>query len=354
MRRFNLMPSIFSTPRTATPPESAPQPIDKAAPCGPCLEYDPEYAVLRSRLAPRGEVQYGSFVSTSDAPQWAEIERDCRHLLQRSHDINLLVWLCRACTNLRQAAGLVQATGLLAQALQAWPEAIHPQLVIEGELDPAVRANALAALADPEGLLGDVRGIAVAANSVMRLHVRDVERAFAVPRPADALAPDSVARQLAALCAAGGADAPVHLLAQAAQRVQEIDAWCASHLGDQAPSLQPLVRLLAPFANAAQPRPRPATDAAHASSDGQGRAPPSIEAMPKATDHAATRDAVVTEIRAARSWFEQHEPSSPVAVLLKQAERLAGRRFSEVVDAIPLELLRRWDGEDDLIHQAQG
>ena len=49
----------------------------------------------------------------------------------------------------------------------------------------------------------------------------------------------------------------------------------------------------------------------------------------------------------ARAWFEQHEPSSPVAVLLKQAECLVGKRYAEVASAIPAELLAQWDGESD-------
>ncbi|BEP68847.1 MULTISPECIES: type VI secretion system ImpA family N-terminal domain-containing protein [unclassified Variovorax] len=125
-------------------------PFSAAAPCGPSLEYDAEYAVLLARMSPRGDAQYGQFVGAPDAPNWAEIERDCRRLLLRTRDINLFVWLCRARTRLAQAAGLAQSLVLLVEALRTWPEAVHPQLVIEGERDPAVRANALAALADPE------------------------------------------------------------------------------------------------------------------------------------------------------------------------------------------------------------
>ena len=44
----------------------------------------------------------------------------------------------------------------------------------------------------------------------------------------------------------------------------------------------------------------------------------------------------------ARIWLEAHEPSSPVALPLKQAERLTGKRFDEVFQAIPAELVERW------------
>jgi type VI secretion system protein ImpA len=335
------------------------QPISSSQPCGASLEYDAEYAVLLSRMTPRGEAQYGQFVGTSDAPNWAEIERDCRRLLLRTRDIGLFVWLCRARTRQNQAAGLAQVLSMLEAALRSWPEAIHPQLVIEGQADPEVRANALAALVDPEGLMSDVREIVVASSTALRLTVRDVERAFAVPRPADAQSPESVSRQLAALHAAAGRDAqaPVKLLAQAAQHVREIDAWSKAHLGDDAPSLRPLVRLLDMFvtpetANAA-PLENASRDDQAAPHEGGWHADASASTDPgtwlRSGQGAATRVEMLGRIRSAREWFEAHEPSSPVAVLLKQAERMVGKRFHEVADAIPLDLLKKWALDDDAV-----
>lgn len=316
------------------------RPISAAAPCGPSLEYDAEYAVLLSRMSPRGDAQYGGFVGTPDAPNWAEIERDCRRLLLRTRDINLLVWLCRARTRLGQAAGLAPSLTALAEALQTWPDAIHPQLVVEGERDPAVRANALAALADPEGLLGDVREIVVAADAARHLTVREVERAFAVPRSPGALGPESVAQQLEALhrSAAGGADVPVRSLATASKAAREIAAWSASALGQDAPSLQALVVLLEPFD---RPEPLVGTEPSElAESTRLVEKPRSVSVV--------SREDVRDSVRAAREWFEINEPSSPVAILLGQAERMVGRRFSEVADAIPLDLVRKWDAAGEV------
>jgi type VI secretion system protein ImpA len=47
-----------------------------------------------------------------------------------------------------------------------------------------------------------------------------------------------------------------------------------------------------------------------------------------------------------RHWIELHEPSSPVAVLLKQADRMWGKRFSEIAHVIPPDLLQSWDRDD--------
>lgn len=337
-------------PHDIAPDAGLMRPLGDLAPCGPNLEYDAEYAVLLARLTPGAEAQYGQFVGTPEAPNWAEIERDCRRLLLRTRDINLMVWLCRARTRLTQATGLVQMLSTLQAMLEVWPEALHPQVLIEGESDPAVRANALAALADPDGLLGDLRDVVASNHTVLRLTVRDVERALAPRRSPDALDADAVTQQLRALriAAVGDPLAPINLLGQAARIVADIEAWTVAHLHDHAPSLAPLVQLLRPFA---MPAKRSAAMPASAAT------PPPPTTHETAVQHAAvdapargtsTRDDMLRSIRGARDWFETHEPSSPVAVLLKQAERMVGKRFHEIADVIPLDLLRKWESVEDM------
>ncbi|WP_295536850.1 type VI secretion system ImpA family N-terminal domain-containing protein [uncultured Pseudacidovorax sp.] len=351
---------------TAAPPPAPRQPIHPPAdwllpisdtdPCGPNLEYDPEYAMLWTRLQPRGEAQYGRFVDVPDGPNWAEVERDCRRLLLRTKDLHLLVCLTRARTRLGQAGGLLQGLDMLVQALRTWPDAIHPQPTVDGESDPAVRANALAALADPEGLMGDVRDIAVDDGAGVRLTVRDVERAFAVPRPEDARTPESVRRQLAALrrAARGNPDAPVHQLTAAARHAQGVAQWCRTALGDHAPDLGPLLRLLGLFVPAAEEVEALAPQEPSAPA---AAAPAMAAVMPHGpvpvwTERTMlTREDALDAIRHAREWFELQEPSSPIPTLLRQAERMVGRRFSEVADWVPLELMRQWEAADD---QPQG
>lgn len=311
-------------------------PVSPTAPCGPSLEYDPDHAVLRSRMLPRAEAQYGDFIGLAEAPNWGEVERDCVRLLARTRDIHLLVWLCRARTRLAGATGLAQGLAVLAAVLARWPDAVHPQRVIEGEDDPTVRTNALAALADPDGLVGDVREIVVHAGSAARLTVRDVDRALHAAGGASLR--DSVGRQLSELRRVSGSDpgAPLNRLASAACSVQRIVRWSRAQLAGEAPEPHPLQRLLSPF---------------HLSNDvaaheAPGRRTSSVTVAPLA-DAAAhqrptSRDDALNAIRAVRAWFEVHEPSTPVVLLLRQAESLVGRPFAEVVGAIPQELLQKW------------
>lgn len=332
------------------------QPVDSAAPSGPALEYDPEYAVLAARLTPKAEVQYGQFKATAPEPDWKEIERDCRRLLLRSKDLNLLVWFTRSRTRQAGAQGLLQGLSALQQVCARFGESVHPQLQIDGEFDPVVRANTLAALCDPEGLLGDVREVVIAAASAQRLTVRDVERALGLPRPAYAMDPEAVQRQLTDLFQRR--DPQLLALQACAVCVQYLQQWAEEQLRDEAPQLSPLIKLLQPLlGSAAAVLPVPAgkvqAEAVEPHSSAPAMAPSTSQAqalssmplvlMPAAAPALQGREQVRQSLAQVRHWIEENEPSSPVAVLLKQAERMWGKRFSEVAHMIPPELLQAWD-----------
>ena len=360
------LPAGTGSPTAVTANETSDwlQPISQTEPCGPNLEYDPEYAVLLARFASKAEAQYGKFVDKPEPPDWADVERDCRRLLLRSKDISILIGLARCRTRLSGGVGLRDVLRMLVQVLEHYPDDVHPQRVIEGEDDPAVRANALAALADPEGLLSDVRDIVLSANTAFRLTVKDVERAHAIPRAFDAMPIDAVTQQLADLHAQSHAQALG--LSEAYALLQSIDQWDREHLQDEAPTLTALEKLLAPFAYrkaSAQPDPPQIFSAPPSALADEHALPmasvvPTWQASPPAPEltHAAEainpaatssqqREQVRTHIRMAKEWLDHNEPSSPVAILLKQAERLLGKRFAEVAQAIPADLLAKWDQE---------
>lgn len=343
------------------------QPISEQEPCGPNLEYEPEYAALAARLEPQSDAQYGDFVDRPAPPDWSDIERHCRQLLQRSKDLNLLIWLARCRARLGGAPALLEILDMLHTLLNTYPETLHPQHRIEGELDPAVRANALASLADPEGLLADLRQIALSTHHAQHLNVRDVERSLESPRHPDALTAEQVRQQLQDLHRRQ--HPPLLALQTLATLVSQIEQWAVHDLGEQAPDLSPLRRLLAPFAELATPRPMavvqpPEADPSVPQPTGAVNNAPVITDVPAMPPSWATfeaeqdspntiapntcpRDTIRMQLRQARHWLEEHEPSSPVALLLAQAERLLGKSYLELTQALPPDLLTRWAEHTD-------
>jgi type VI secretion system protein ImpA len=351
-----------------TPPEWI-HPISDQQPCGPNLEYEPEYAALAARLEPQSEAQYGDFVDRPTPPDWGDVERHCRQLLQRSKDLNLLVWLARCRTRLGGAPALLEILNILLTLLHTYPDTLHPQHRIEGELDPAMRANALASLADPEGLLADLRQITISTLHAQRLSLRDVERAFDPSRHPGALPADQVRQQLQDL--QHRQHPPLLALQAIAAHVRQIEQWAQQDLGEHAPDLSPLQRLLTPLTELAAPSPgASAATPAHCPAD---KCPPDLDDMPVPAPADALaqppffaalesprsgpgtkipigdpapsqhpREAIRQQLRQARHWLEEHEPSSPVALLLAQAERLLGKPYLELTRALPPDLLARW------------
>ena len=342
-------------------------PVSDAEPCGGNLEYDPEFLLLTANATERPEAQYGDFVNTPESINWSDVERDALRLLLRSKDIRILILLLRSRIRLAGASGLLEGLTLLEQMCTAWPQDLHPQIVADEEanLEDAalVRGNALAALTDPEGVLMDIRGIVISNNAALRLQVRDVERALSIPRPKDALAPDSVRRQLTDLRQRNN---PVlNAFDVASLTLDKVQSWANNTLKNAAPDLSSLQKLLqhlqehenhptlkresedVPDKESIQD-----TTTADAQATAQESDPLMRSRQPDIFSETqpiiiANRFDALKRIEDIRNWFETQEPSSPAIPLLRQAERMVGKRFSEVVEAIPLELLKKWDSVEE-------
>jgi type VI secretion system protein ImpA len=334
-------------------------PIAPDAPCGVDLEYDPEFVVLTSSLLARMEAQYGDFVGVPEPVNWSDIDRDCRRLMMRSKDMRVAIIFTRCRTRLAGPAGLAEGLGLLAAWLATFAAVLHPQPEVDDDPDAAlqIRTNALQALTDTEGLLLDVREIVLARASATHLRVRDVERAFAFPRSTDALAPESVTRQIADL-RARQADL-LNGFDSALVSLQSIDVWCRENLGTHAPDLSAHLRLLGHIVNAGE-RPAERESAEEVEQLAEAGAPddsavaespvcaiePAIEEKALAAPSIALdRHFALERIREARLWFEQHEPSSPIPLLLRRAEQFCGKSYTETIKAIPPELIEQWAQE---------
>jgi len=354
-------------------------PVDEHTPCGPDLEYDPAFVMLQTAAAPRRDAQYGDFIDVPQPANWAEIERDCRALLLRTKDLRVAVVLLRCRCRLGGADGLRDGLAFVMSLIEQYGETLHPVPMFEGERDPVIYANAIGALADPEGALADMRDVPIAKAAGAQLYLRDIERAYATPRVKDALAPESATRLLNELW--GRREPTTVALVEAQQLAARLVAWCTQSLGEHAPDLGALSRLLQPFAQsllerngiaapvgAASAGSSPANPAACANApssttpnDDAASPAPGIE---PAIAHGAAHDpsassggtlnaparmdrwSALATIREVRIWFEQNEPSSPVVVLLRQSERMVGKRFSELAQVIPPELLAAWDSID--------
>lgn len=349
------------------------EPVSPDSPCGDDLEYDPQYMELFIRIVPREKKSIGGGMgnerleSEFEPVRWSEVERDCLNLLRRTRDIRLFAIWVRCRTQQAQAAGLLQGLFALEHQLSQWPEALFPRMESEGEPDPLPRADALLALAEPQGLLADIRSLTVCGSGGVRLDVRDVERAFSMPLPENAIPPEAMRHRLHEL---NLQQHPTYTtLLDALRLARSINTLASDQLGAEAPDLSRLLTLLERLESFEA---REAERDQHATARPETPVEPSVEAsvtptwaLPVPADQPfrtttqthplaappnnplaiPNRHVARQRIHDVRLWFEEHEPSSPVPLLLQQAEQLIGKRFTEVVDCLPTELLQKWESE---------
>lgn len=292
---------------------------------GPNVEYDPEFLELEEEALGKPEVQYGDTITQAIEPNWKRVMQLALPLLERSRDLRLAIWLTRAQLNLHGfpglAAGLQLIHGLLAQC---W-NGMHPQLDPDDDNDPLLRINILAFLCEPSGLLRDLLGTAlVSARSVGTLNLRQLDQA-ATEQAGDV----SLAMLEGALAEADPStlSATQDALAQALALSVQIEQLLTEKVGvGRAIDLSGLATLLRRAAEVIR-RPQAETEAETVAPMTHVTATlpqPSRGEINSREDARQTLDRLCT-------YFQTHEPASPVPILLQRAKKLIDKNFMELL-----------------------
>lgn len=311
--------------------------VKQEDPCGPNLEYDPEFLELEAAILGKPEVQYGDTVTPAVPPEWKVVRRLANSLLQRSRDLRLAMALTRAELALGGIPGLAAGLALIERLLAERWDHVHPQLDPDDDMDPMLRINSLATLTDP-AFLAEVREVTLLAlPGLGPFSLRDLDIARGeLPAP-EGLAAVSVASIESALrdAAPDAVQAVTAALNGACASVVQIEMTLVRQVGSsQALNLDGLTRMLrrgrdffneqaAPAATAAAPEPVGAESAA----------PVAAAATPAAiSGEIASREDVLRMLDKIAAYYRQHEPSSPVPLLLERARRLVPKDFFEILE----------------------
>lgn len=305
------------------------------APCGPDLEYDPDFQALERAGAGTPERQYGDKIFPAEPPEWREVHELALGLAGRTRDVRVGVWLVRSSARLHGLQGAARALQLVHGLLERHWAWVHPQLDASDNDDPTMRMNALAPLAAAEAVLGDLRAAALA-QTRGALTLRELELGLGQDEPhGDEIQP-SESGVLAALAALAQGDAAVaDAIHAAADAAQAIESLLDAQAGSAAPNLAPLRRLLdmarralertqAEAGGGAMAEGEAGDDAVAAGGGGGGVAVGGGGAL-------RTRADVQREIDRLCEWFERNEPSHPAPLLLRRAQRLMGMNFMEII-----------------------
>jgi type VI secretion system protein ImpA len=314
------------------------QDVNAEEPCGSNLEYDPDFVALESEVAGKPEVQYGATITAAVPPDWKAIDRSARALLRRSHDLRLAVFLLRANLALHGMPGLADGLRLIERLIEEQWDGVHPRLDADDDMDPTLRVNSLLILTDHVTLLKDIKeACLIALPGIGRLNLRMIEIATGELTPVEAGDKVTLASIEMALRDADGAalTAARQALARACDSAAGIEAALERQVGAaQSLNLSGLIRLLKrgrdflgvePDPVAAEDGAQAAGEAGAAQGDGPGRPAPISGEIASRADVARMLDKLI-------GYYEQHEPSSPLPMLLVRAKRLAPMSFMEILE----------------------
>ncbi|MGZ8260160.1 MAG: type VI secretion system protein TssA [Caldimonas sp.] len=301
-------------------------PLGGDAPCGPDLEYDPEFQAMLEAGAGKPERQYGDKVYPAEPPDWAVVHEKASELARRTRDLRVAVWLARSGARLRGLAGAVSGLRLVEGLLERYWDAVHPPLDASDNNDPTARVTALAALADPAAGLADLRAAGLTGQRGA-LTVRDIELALG---PAEPLRGESVPSEDGVVQAVTTTLGSSPGLAAAMQGGWDAAQAVSSSLerrleASQAPDLVPLKKVLQRVAEAA----RKASGVVEESTE-PGQAPPSASAG-RAPGTISSREDASRALERVCEWIERNEPSNPAPLLIRRAQRLMSKSFIDII-----------------------
>lgn len=319
------------------------QPVPGADPCGEDLEYDAAFGELERAALGKPEQQYGDTVIPAEAPDWSAVKRQAEALLGRSKDLRAAVYLARALVRTDGLTGLDDGLALVRGLAERYWEGVHPRLDPEDDNDPTLRVNCITSLRDTEATLRAVREAPLVASPALgRYSLRDVQAAaglLALPPGAGAPPDPGVVEAAFRGCELGALQKTARVLARCLESVTGIETLVTERVGAaQAPDLGELRELLRSGAKVVDEtlatRGVSGVAAADTGSSAEG-APAGASAQPAAAPAApgqiATREDVVRALDRVCEYFARHEPSSPVPLLLRRAQRLVSKSFLEIV-----------------------
>jgi type VI secretion system protein ImpA len=302
------------------------------SPCGEALDYDPEFLALEVLLLGKPEQQYGDTIIPAEKPDWRAVRSAATQLLTRSKDVRIATALARSLTALEGTSGYAKGVGIVASLLNNHWDQTFPLIEQDGEADPIVRSNALAALSDSPSILAALRDSALASANGVAITVREAE---SVLSPSDAVPTAMTRDQLQNLLIDqwNRDPDPLSAIEFADEQLETIVWLCNNHMSAQeVPNLSAASRLLKLLSSATTAARALATPSENfASSEPSGREVQPNAGVPGVTTKLANRADAIRALEAVCEYFEQHEPSSPVPIFLNRAKKLTGMRFIDII-----------------------
>ncbi|MFN0059370.1 MAG: type VI secretion system protein TssA [Planctomycetota bacterium] len=315
------------------------QEISPDAPAGPDLEYDPDFLEMRIAAQPKRESEFGK-VKGATGENWPRVQELAASILTRSKDLRAAVILAHSALRATGLGGLRDAFLVLNGLVDRYWDTMHPVLDPTDNFDPMARLSSLADLQAADGILVGLEIVPlVEVRGLGRFSLRDLAIAQGkTPAPVAnegeaPIVPPTMATIDAAFlkCELSELQATAAALSEIRSLVPTLGtAFSSRSSTKQAPDLKSLEFKLGEIGEVLKERlaRRGVSTATEIAADTGGKGGAVQEAVPGQIN---SREDVIRVLDKACSYFREHEPSSPVPLLLERAKRLASKDFLEIL-----------------------
>lgn len=306
-------------------------------PCGDYFEYDSAYLELGKNILGKPEDPITG--EQAQPPNWRDIHKESLAILQKSKDLQVVIYLLRALISLEGLIGFRDGLGFLNSLLDKYWEPIHPVLDPDDDYDPTARVNILEELSNFESVLRPLSLTSlVDSKSAGRFCLRDIQIAAGkIDLPEDAHKPELSLIQAAFMDVTEEAvQVSYQAITDSIRYVHELENLVGDKVGIQnGPDLSGLTAVLKEMRYAFdQYAPTGLADSVE-SDDEETQSDDSnqIIATPKQSvvGGIGSRQDVLKTLDLICKYYAENEPSSPVPILLQRAKKLVTADFMQIV-----------------------
>lgn len=320
------------------------KPIAEDKPCGEDFTYHPTFQNLETLARGKPETQF----SAAEEPDWKEVRDAALEVLTQSKHLAAAVILTRALLRLGGLDGLGEGLAVVRGLTEKYWPTLYPQMDPEDNNDPTERINILNDLSSSKFVrqLGEL----VLCNSptMGRITLQQIlaakERS---DKPADSEAPPAAGPDINQIKAAfkdagpAPAQAAFNSVLAAAEQARGIETFLDTTLGaSRGVNFESLNKVLGDMKRVLEPFREdgagPASEVAEAGAPGVaagngGAEQPQGKRGPGMSGTIQSRGDVMKALDLICEYYRQHEPSSPVPLILQRAHRLVDKDFMAIV-----------------------
>lgn len=325
------------------------QAISTEAPCGPDTEYSTAFIAMERAKQGEPERQIGEVIIAATPPDWKQVKEQALALTQLSHDLRVVASLTIALAYTEGFKGLEQGLILANTLLDSYWECLHPDLDEEDENPAIMRRNALLELASQSFVQGLLKQTLLSSAKLGKFSIAALQEGLNLQNSTNE---EEIKRYR--LVEAVFQDLPpenlqvtLQLLQSCKQQTQTLQEKFESYVASNqhAPNLGPLVSLLEQASKILTNKLKlkteanlPANEAMQANTEADGGLnsslpPPLAQALTRDSNMPIeNNDQVRQALEQICAYYARYEPSSPIPLLLKRAQRLVGKEFLEIAN----------------------